>query len=132
MIIKNRHVSSNLITLGKVEGKTQIMKKRYARIYGRFSSKPQEDGDSKRRQIDGALAYAEKNGIELVKGNDGNPLVYFDEGVSGKAGLNLEKEFGRLLADASVTIKNATPGWRHYVSILVLVSFHEVVSLLHC
>ena len=72
----------------------------YARIYGRFSSKPQERGDSKRRQIEGAVAYAAKHGLELVKEADGKPLVYFDEGVSGKAGLNLEKEFGRLLREA--------------------------------
>jgi DNA invertase Pin-like site-specific DNA recombinase len=64
------------------------------RIYGRFSSKPQERGDSKRRQIDGAKAYAAANGITIVA------EPYFDEGVSGKAGLNLEKQFGKLLADA--------------------------------
>jgi DNA invertase Pin-like site-specific DNA recombinase len=64
------------------------------RIYGRFSSKPQERGDSKRRQIEGAKAYAAKNGITIVA------EPYFDEGVSGKAGLNLEKEFGHLLKDA--------------------------------
>ena len=64
------------------------------RIYGRFSSKPQERGDSKRRQIEGAKAYAQHNGITIT----GAP--YFDEGVSGKAGANLEKEFGRLLKDA--------------------------------
>lgn len=65
------------------------------RIYGRFSSKPQERGDSKRRQIEGAKAYAAKNGITIVA------EPYFDEGVSGKAGLNLEKEFGRLLQEAN-------------------------------
>ena len=64
------------------------------RIYGRFSSKPQERGDSKRRQIDGAIAYAAKNGLKVV----GEP--YFDEAVSGKAGANLELEFGRILADS--------------------------------
>ena len=65
-----------------------------ARIYGRFSSKRQERGDSKRRQIEGAKAYAAKNGMTIVAG------PYFDEGVSGKAGLNLEREFGHLLKDA--------------------------------
>jgi hypothetical protein len=65
-----------------------------ARIYGRFSSKPQERGDSKRRQIEGAKAYAAKNGMAIVAS------PYFDEGVSGKAGLNLEREFGHLLKDA--------------------------------
>ena len=72
------------------------MKNQYSvgRIYGRFSSKPQERGDSKRRQIDGARQYAEKNGIQIA----GQP--YFDEAVSGKAGANLEKEFGRLLKEA--------------------------------
>lgn len=65
-----------------------------ARIYGRFSSKPQERGDSKRRQIEGAKAYAATNGMTIVAS------PYFDEGVSGKAGLNLEREFGHLLKDA--------------------------------
>jgi len=67
-----------------------------ARIYGRFSSKPQEKGDSIRRQIEGAKAYAAKkeNNFSII----GKP--YFDEGVSGKAGLNLEREFGRLLNEA--------------------------------
>jgi len=64
------------------------------RIYGRFSSKPQERGDSKRRQIEGARRYAARHGLEIV----GEP--YFDEGVSGKAGANLEKEFGRILSDS--------------------------------
>ena len=64
------------------------------RIYGRFSSKPQERGDSKRRQIEGAKDYATKNGITIVA------EPYFDEGVSGKEGLNLEKKFGKLLEDA--------------------------------
>jgi DNA invertase Pin-like site-specific DNA recombinase len=64
------------------------------RIYGRFSSNAQERGDSKRRQIDGAKAYAAKNGIDIID------EPYFDEGVSGKAGANLEKEFGRLLGSS--------------------------------
>ncbi|MCX6885545.1 MAG: recombinase family protein [Verrucomicrobia bacterium] len=63
------------------------------RIYGRFSSQPQEKGDSKRRQIEGAKAYATKKGIEIVG-------EYFDEAVSGKSGANLELEFGRLLQDS--------------------------------
>lgn len=67
---------------------------RYGRIYGRFSSKPQERGDSKRQQIEGAKEYAKDNRIEII----GEP--YFDEAVSGKAGANLEKEFGRLLKEA--------------------------------
>jgi DNA invertase Pin-like site-specific DNA recombinase len=66
---------------------------RTARIYGRFSSKPQERGDSKRRQLEGAKAYAQKNGITIK-------AEYFDEAVSGKAGANLEREFGRLLKEA--------------------------------
>lgn len=65
-----------------------------ARIYGRFSSKPQERGDSKRRQIEGARAYAAKEGYTVV-------AEYFDEAVSGKDGLNLEREFGRLIHEAS-------------------------------
>lgn len=64
------------------------------RIYGRFSSKPQERGDSRRRQIEGARQYAERSGVQIV----GEP--YFDEAVSGKDGANLEKEFGRLLRES--------------------------------
>lgn len=64
------------------------------RIYGRFSSKPQERGDSKRRQIEGARNYAVRHGLNVI----GEP--YFDEGVSGKAGANLEREFGRILSDS--------------------------------
>ncbi|MDR3458299.1 MAG: recombinase family protein [Verrucomicrobiae bacterium] len=66
---------------------------KYARIYGRYSSKGQQDNDSVRRQVDGANAYAKRNGIEII----GQP--YFDEGVSGKAGANLRKELGRAIAD---------------------------------
>src|SRR4051812_2138794 len=69
------------------------MKNQKCRIYGRFSSKPQERGDSERRQIEGAKKYAAKHGLTVVG-------IYFDEGVSGKSGANLENEFGRLLADA--------------------------------
>lgn len=64
------------------------------RIYGRFSSKPQERGDSKRQQVEGAKKYASQNGLTVEE------EIYFDEGVSGKAGLNLEKEFGRLINDS--------------------------------
>lgn len=64
-----------------------------ARTYGRYSSQPQERGDSERRQTDGARKYAEREGFNIVG-------EYFDEAVSGKAGLNLEKEFGRLLLEA--------------------------------
>jgi DNA invertase Pin-like site-specific DNA recombinase len=71
-----------------------IPQNKCARIYGRFSSKPQERGDSKRRQVEGAKHYASKHGITII----GEP--YFDEGVSGKAGANLRKELGRLLAEA--------------------------------
>jgi len=66
-----------------------------ARIYGRYSSKPQEKGDSKRRQIEGAKAYAAKHGLNIIS------EPYFDEAVSGKAGANLEKQFGRLLKEAT-------------------------------
>jgi DNA invertase Pin-like site-specific DNA recombinase len=69
-----------------------------ARIYGRFSSKPQERGDSYRRQTEGAIKHAQQNKIDLVTDGRGKPIIYFDEGVSGKDGANLEKEFGRLLS----------------------------------
>ena len=65
----------------------------FGRIYGRFSSEPQQRGDSRRRQIDGATAYAKAHGIVILE-------IYFDEAVSGKAGKNLEKEFGRVLREA--------------------------------
>ena len=67
----------------------------FGRIYGRFSSKPQERGDSYRRQTEGATEYAKTHNppIEIIE-------TYFDEAVSGKAGANLEKEFGRLLKEA--------------------------------
>jgi DNA invertase Pin-like site-specific DNA recombinase len=73
---------------------TRLKASKQARIYGRFSSKPQEKGDSIRRQIEGARAYAKNNNITII----GEP--YFDAGVSGKAGLNLEKEFVRYLREA--------------------------------
>ena len=64
-----------------------------ARIYGRFSSIPQERGDSRRRQIEGARAVALKLGYNVT-------AEYFDESTSGKAGLNLEREFGKMLKEA--------------------------------
>jgi DNA invertase Pin-like site-specific DNA recombinase len=67
------------------------------RIYGRFSSKPQERGDSRRQQVEGAIDYAKRNGLAETL----SPEIYFDEAVSGKAGLNLEKEFGRLINDSN-------------------------------
>jgi DNA invertase Pin-like site-specific DNA recombinase len=70
------------------------VKTSYGRIYGRFSSKPQERGDSKRRQIDGARVCAKQKNIEIIA------EPYFDEAVSGKDGANLELEFGRLLREA--------------------------------
>jgi DNA invertase Pin-like site-specific DNA recombinase len=70
-----------------------VKPKTLGRIYGRFSSKPQERGDSKRRQIEGAKAYALNHQIEIIS------TPYFDEAVSGKDGANLELEFGRLLKD---------------------------------
>jgi len=61
-------------------------------IYGRFSSDRQEEGDSKRRQIDNGQAFAQR--LELPA-----PKVFFDEGVSAKAGKNLEKEFARMVGE---------------------------------
>ncbi|MCL4177298.1 MAG: recombinase family protein [Verrucomicrobia bacterium] len=66
---------------------------RIGRLYGRYSSNPQERGDSKRRQIDEGKAYALRVRMDIAK-------EYFDEGVSGKAGANLEKQLGQLLKDA--------------------------------
>jgi DNA invertase Pin-like site-specific DNA recombinase len=58
--------------------------------YGRFSSKPQERGDSYRRQTEWIKSEAAKLKVNLLH-------IFFDESTSGKAGSNLEKEFGQLL-----------------------------------
>lgn len=50
--------------------------------YIRFSSKPQEWGDSERRQDKAAQDYCDRNGLTLSK------MSYADRGVSAKAGKN--------------------------------------------
>jgi DNA invertase Pin-like site-specific DNA recombinase len=64
------------------------------RIYGRFSSTPQEKGSSKQRQITETKRWAELNSIEIVD------EPYFDEAVSGKNGANLSKELGRIIKNS--------------------------------
>jgi len=64
-----------------------------ARIYGRFSSKPQERGESKRIQIEGGTAWGKANGYEILG-------VYFDDAITGKTGANFDKELGRLVKDS--------------------------------
>lgn len=68
--------------------------KKTGRIYGRFSSKPQEKGTSRERQISETKKWAESMSIKII----GEP--YFDEAVSGKNGDNLSKEFGRIIRDS--------------------------------
>jgi hypothetical protein len=46
-----------------------------------------------RRQTDGGERCAKRQGIGKIR------RMYFDEGVSAKAGKNLEKEFAQLLKD---------------------------------
>ncbi|MFO1497901.1 MAG: recombinase family protein [Verrucomicrobiota bacterium] len=58
--------------------------------YGRYSSKGQEDGDTIRRQTESIKSLSVKYHIKVLK-------VFFDEATSGKAGLNLERQFGELL-----------------------------------
>jgi DNA invertase Pin-like site-specific DNA recombinase len=62
-------------------------------LYGRFSTERQgqEKRDSKDRQLRTGRAFAERHEIKL-KG------IFFDEGVSSKAGKNLEKEFAKMLS----------------------------------
>ena len=97
-IIKSCEAHSKLIP-SATSGEIPQMK--VARVYGRFSSRPQERGDSFRSQTEGAIKFAASHGYELVQGSDGKPIFYFDEGVSGKAGANLDKELGRLLREAN-------------------------------
>ena len=65
------------------------------RIYGRFSSSPQEKGSSRERQIQETNRWAKVNSIEII----GQP--FFDEAVSGKDGANLSKELGRVINESN-------------------------------
>lgn len=64
------------------------------RIYGRFSSAPQEKGTSRERQIIETRRWANNNSIEII----GDP--FFDEAVSGKDGENLSKELGKIISQS--------------------------------
>ena len=71
---------------------TKLLK---GRIYGRFSSSPQEKGSSRERQIQETNRWAKINSIEII----GQP--FFDEAVSGKDGANLSKELGRVINESN-------------------------------
>lgn len=57
--------------------------------YIRFSSPQQAKGDSYRRQLELATAYAKTNGLELATAKE---YTFFDKGKSGYAGKNLDDE----------------------------------------
>ena len=71
---------------------TKLLK---GRIYGRFSSSPQEKGSSRERQIQETNRWAKINSIEII----GKP--FFDEAVSGKDGANLSKELGSVINESN-------------------------------
>jgi DNA invertase Pin-like site-specific DNA recombinase len=69
--------------------------------YLRFSTPDQMDGDSFRRQWEGAKAYAERHGLDLD-----HELTFHDLGVPGFRGANVErgklKAFRRAVEDEVV------------------------------
>lgn len=76
------------------------MIKRVGYSYGRFSSGPQEEGDSTRRQDTGAETWCKRNGVELDQ-----TARYFDKGTSAfrgkhrKAGTPLRAFLDEVEAD---------------------------------
>jgi Resolvase, N terminal domain len=60
--------------------------------YIRFSSKPQEDGDSERRQLEKGMKRAADLGAEFVD-------AYTDRGLSGFSGANRDGDLGRMIED---------------------------------
>jgi hypothetical protein len=60
--------------------------------YIRFSSKPQEDGDSERRQLEKGMKRAADLGGEFVD-------AYTDRGLSGFTGANRDGDLGRMIED---------------------------------
>jgi hypothetical protein len=60
--------------------------------YIRFSSKPQEDGDSERRQLEKGIKRAAELGAEFVD-------AYTDRGLSGYTGANRDGDLGRMIED---------------------------------
>jgi hypothetical protein len=69
--------------------------------YIRFSSKPQEDGDSERRQLEKGMKRAAESGAEFVD-------AYTDRGLSGWTGRNRDGALGRMIED--VEAGNIKPG----------------------
>jgi hypothetical protein len=60
--------------------------------YVRFSSKPQEDGDSERRQLEKGMKRAAEVGAEFLD-------AYTDRGLSGFSGANRDGDLGRMIED---------------------------------
>ena len=60
--------------------------------YIRFSSKPQEDGDSERRQLEKGIKRAAELSAEFVD-------AYTDRGLSGFTGANRDGDLGRMIED---------------------------------
>jgi DNA invertase Pin-like site-specific DNA recombinase len=75
--------------------------------YKRFSDKQQEDGDSERRQDDGAVKYCEKHGYRL------SDLSFWDKGKSAFSGSKqkLLQEFLRIMHanDGRVKVSHRSP-----------------------
>lgn len=82
-------------------------------FYGRFSSDEQSDGDSKRRQTEGARRYAHVNGILIVRDE-------FDEGLSAFHGEHISR--GRL----GVLLREIAEGKIPAGTILLLESFDRL------
>jgi len=68
-------------------------------FYGRFSSDEQDKGTSKQRQLEGFQAFLRASGLPRAKKD------YFDEGVSGFTGEQLEAEFGQMMKDIQNGVK---------------------------
>jgi DNA invertase Pin-like site-specific DNA recombinase len=60
--------------------------------YIRFSSKPQEDGDSERRQLANGTKRATESDADFVD-------AYTDRGLSGHSGANRDGDLGRMIED---------------------------------
>src|SRR4051794_11706862 len=60
--------------------------------YIRFSSKPQEDGDSERRQLEKGTKRAAELGAEFLD-------AYTDRGLSGWTGKNRDGDLGGMIGD---------------------------------
>src|SRR5262245_5970595 len=76
-------------TIERPEASPTVAERPRAYSYTRFSTPAQAEGDSARRQIDKARAYAKTHGLQLD-----TDLTFEDTGVSAYRGANVET--GRL------------------------------------